>query len=193
LDLLPRSSNFSISFIMLILGSDHLLGTRLVTNRPPEYGSSRVFATWELSDWVQLANQADTFSEDFLTFISRSLSNRVQRFRWKCPTSLFHNNLAGTSPLIFSLAVMVSKVDYVGPISGSTDTSRNSDTDFPIEQVLFKPWTRPSSRGQDLFTLRARDPESAIVRARPHRIQDLGPSEITFIRPTPSKESYLHS
>ncbi len=156
-------------------------------------GSSRVFATWELSDWVQLANQADTFSKDFLTFISRSLSNRVPKFRWKCPTSLFHSNLAGTSPLIFSLAVMVSKVDLVWPISGSTDTGRNSDTAFPIEQVLFKPWTPPSTRGQNLSTLRTGSPESAIVRVRPRWIRDRSPSRDYFQQTYPSKEPYLHS
>jgi hypothetical protein len=62
---------------MLILGSNHLLGIRLVTNCPPEYGSYRVFATWELSDWVQLPNHADTFSEYFLTIISPLSIKRV--------------------------------------------------------------------------------------------------------------------
>src|SRR5713226_10692582 len=37
---------------------------------------------------------AKTFSRSSL----RSLSNRVPKFRWKCPTSLFHSNLARTSP-----------------------------------------------------------------------------------------------
>jgi hypothetical protein len=51
---------------------------------------------------------AKTFSRSSL----RSLSNRVPKFRWKCPTSLFHSNLAGTSPPIFSLSVMVSNSGF---------------------------------------------------------------------------------
>jgi hypothetical protein len=36
---------------------------------------------------------------------------------WKRLPTLFHSNLAETSPLIFSLAVMVSKAEFVGNLT----------------------------------------------------------------------------
>jgi hypothetical protein len=64
---------------MLILGSNHLPRYSTGYKLLPEYGSSRVFATGSFRIGFTLQTKQTPFSEYFLTFIFRYLSNRAPK------------------------------------------------------------------------------------------------------------------